>query len=209
MNASEEMCTKNFGSLLRREMGHHRFLTHIHKWQNIVQRPFLGVYDSFVSQNLLKDGTYVPPIIYDKGLTPLLVRFAAWRPKLVSWDAAVRARGHSLDIAVRFNGVARLLPQAWDRLKVIADVETYLATRRLPASRTSRSLRPLTVGDLSFATGSTWFAGLGRRSTHLDGGYQDAHAHQCRRIAVDLKSRDECLPLLGRGLLCGLGNAVT
>ena len=30
-NASEEMCTKNFGSLLRREMGHHQFLTHIHK----------------------------------------------------------------------------------------------------------------------------------------------------------------------------------
>ena len=40
-------------------------------------RPFLGVYDSFVSQNLLKDGAYAPLIIYDEGLTPLLIGFAA------------------------------------------------------------------------------------------------------------------------------------
>ena len=76
-----------------------------------------------------------PVYIYALGFLPLLIRFAAYRPWEICWHTAARVRGDSPDLGFTFWKATRLLPHAFDKLRVRDSLRSFMYASSLPAPR--------------------------------------------------------------------------
>ena len=104
--------------------------------RHLLARHFLAVYDHFMRAHVTSTGAAGPLNLYDAGLRLLLIRFAAWKPKSVTWARVVSDRYGNRDVLTHMWQMMGLLPHFRDKLRARADLELTMREFGLPPPKT-------------------------------------------------------------------------